>query len=156
MAIVISEANKSKYETWFSRAIADDAVWPYLSFDKWVEMKKVDNGDWARVVLMDDSENALLVWTQDRDSGNHSANVCLWSLSGPSQRMAAGKLCLSLDGLARRYGVSFVDAACHASNDNSLHILERRFGSPWGVKPRGAWNGKLGVFEDSVHFRVAA
>lgn len=156
MAIIISDANKGLYEAWFAKALADDAVWPYMTFDKLTEIKKIENGDWVSVILMDDTQNAVLSWSQDRDNGMHSASISLWSLNGTRRAVSAGHLCQLLPSLARRYGVSYIDAACHASNDASKAILTKRFGQPWGVKPDGAWNGLIGRFEDSLHFRVPA
>ncbi len=152
--ILITESNKSALETWYARAMADDSVWPFMSFGKWATFAKVGRDDWSEVVVMDDSQNAVLEWTHDRASGMHSASVCLWSLSGTKQAISAGRLCQAMDGLAKRYGVSWIDAACHESNSKSRYILDERFGQPWGRKPDGAWNGKTGAFEYSLHYRV--
>lgn len=151
----ITTTNKALCEEWFSRALADDTVWPFMSFDKRTTSAEVIDDDWNRLTLMDSSQNALLEWFNDRGNGLHSAKIEIWSLRGPKKQIAAGRLLSAIPHLVRRYGVSYIDAACHASNRESAYILTNRFGAPWGRKPSNAWNGLTGVFEDSLHFRKA-
>jgi len=153
--IFVGASNKDVYETWFAKALADDGVWPYMSFDKrWVP-NTVDSDDWDRLLILDDSKTALLRWTNDRSNGLHDASLSLWALSGPQKRIAAGRLASLIPMLARRYGVSFVEAACHASNVDSIRLMTRRLGQPWGRKVAAGWNGMTGHFEDTLHFRAA-
>jgi hypothetical protein len=152
--IFITSANKHLYDTWFSKAVTDETVWPYLSFQKRTSALTVENDDWNHSIFMDESCNAVLEWIPSRSNGMHDASVSLWSLTGAHQRQAAGQLASALPAIAKRYGVAFVGAACHASNENSVRILTKRFGEPWGRCPANAWNGKIGSFEDSLHFRA--
>lgn len=153
---IISAANKHMYDAWFAKAIVDDDVWPYLSFHKRASALTIENDDWNHVIIMNGDGTAVLEWTQHRSNGMHDASVALWALSGPRQALAAGRLAAAIPTMARRYGVAYVSAACHASNASSVRILTKRFGEPWGRCPSNAWNGLLGEFEDTLHFRVRA
>lgn len=149
----LTSSHRDVFDAWFTKATQDDGVWPYISFDRRTSISPPENDDWDRVYLMSDDRRALLRFTPDRANGMHDASVAIWSLSGPMKHLAAGAVLAELATLARRYGVRYLSAACHISNIDSRNILSKRFGPPWGRCPENGWNGKLGSFEDTLHFR---
>jgi hypothetical protein len=153
---IITTANSGDYYAWFARAAMDPTVWPFTTFNKWYPGQKIEDDDWSKVIVMDDTGSGVLEWHLERANGLHSATVNLWVLNIRARRLVAAALLSEVPALARRYGVTWIDASCHESNELCLSLLTKHFGEPWGRKPGGAWNGRNGQFETSMHFRILA
>jgi hypothetical protein len=151
----ITKHTQSMLDEWQHKARLDEAVWPYLSFTPRYEYKSADSGDdWEDIFIMDERGVGLLQFSPDRNRNNHEATVSMWVLSDPAKKLIAGRLFQQIPVLADRLGVTFIQANCHKTNNDSQYLLRRRFGAPWGVCEQHAWNGKLGKWEASVHFRI--
>lgn len=155
-AIQITKSTQNLLDEWRQAATTDPTVWPFLNFDPHSPSMNCDDGDdWNRVFLMDDSGKGLLRFSPDRGRGNRDAALSIWVLNCRSKKRIAGFLMSNVAGLCRRYGVKFLRAACHESNSDSEKILRRRFGDPCGVDRENGWNGLVGRWESTLHFRAS-
>ena len=66
---------------------------------------------------------------------------------------SAGKGITAINEIIRRYKPRYVDSVVHASNEKSMKLNTKLLGEPWGREPMGAWNSKLGEYEDLLYFR---
>jgi len=149
----LTSATRHMFDAWYAKAVNDETVWPYMTGDSRTTLEFSGDDDWDRVRYMDPTGSGLLSWSNDRQCPLQTSSVNLWVLDVPRKRIIAGRLAAMIPELVFRYGTGAIDSMCHASNHDSYKILSRRLGEPWGRKPNGAWNGKLGRHEDSLHFR---
>jgi hypothetical protein len=66
---------------------------------------------------------------------------------------SAGRGLIAINEIIRRYKPRYADTVVHASNTKSIKLNTKLLGKPWGAEPNGAWNAKLGEYEDLVYFR---
>lgn len=149
---IITTANAADYLAWYAKALRDDSVWPHMSYEKRWCAHKVEDDDWHRLIVMDDHGMGCGRLSPDR--GSPDVSISLWVLKCEMRPVIAACLLKDMIGLCPRYGVEWVEASCHESNDDSRRLLTKILGSPWGFKPAAAWNGLKGYYEDSIHFRA--
>lgn len=151
---IITTANQADYHAWFARALVDADVWPFLSNSPRYCPIKIEDDDWERRVIMDDSGTGCCVLGFGRN-GDKSVQICLWILSSQTRPLIAASLLRDAVSVASRYDVELIDSMCHGSNHLARKVHEKFFGRPWGVEPEGAWNGLLRKFEDRYCWRAS-
>ena len=155
--IQIHQANKNLLDDWWGRALQDKTVWPFLSFDQDASPFNVKDGhDWSQVFFMDASCSGVLHVDFQRSRANHDANLSIWVLDVPRKKMIAGRLLTHIPTIVKKYGISYLSAACHSSNHDSFNLMRRKMGNPAGRFAERGWNGLSGKFEDTISFWLKA
>jgi len=152
---IITTANAADYLAWYAKALRDDTVWPFISLTPRYDAIKIEDDDWERRVIMDDAATGVCVLRLNRN-GDRSVYLSLWALSGAARAAVVGALLRDAIMVGSRYGVEWIDSCCHESNEPSRRVHDKFFGTPWGIEPAGAWNGKLREYENRHCYRAAA
>jgi len=142
------KATKSDIDNFTSKTLVNEDIYPYLSTTKYVGTFEVTDDDWSSLLITNDS-NSFLVKVQFIRREELGLFISLYALNS----FSAGKGLLVIKEIIRRYKPRYVDSVVHASNEKSIKLNTKLLGEPWGKEPMGAWNSKIGEYEDLYYFR---
>ena len=142
------KATKGDVDNFMSKVILDENIYPYMSTTKYFGTFEIPDDDWNSL-LITNNENSFLCKVLIRRSDEVGLSISLYATSSYS----AGKAIIAINEIIRRYKPRYVDSVVHASNEKSIKLNTKLLGEPWGREPMGAWNSKLGEYEDLVYFR---
>lgn len=145
---MFKKASKEDVDKFMSKAILNDDIYPYLSTNKYFGTFEIPDDDWSGL-LITNTTNSFLCKIGIRRADEVGFVVSLYAISSYS----AGKAIIAINEIIRRYKPRYVDSVVHASNEKSIKLNTKLLGEPWGREPMGAWNSKLGKYEDLVYFR---
>lgn len=144
----MKKASKEDVDKFMSKAILDDNIYPYLSTTKYMGTFEIPDDDWNGL-LITNTNNSFLLKIRINRSDEVGMTVSLYATSS----FSAGRALIAINEVIRRYKPRYVDTTVHSSNTKSIKLNSKLLGEPWGVEPKGAWNAKLGEYEDLVYFR---
>ena len=145
---MFKKANKEDIDKFMSKAILDEDIYPYLSTSKYFGTFEVPDDDWGGLLITNDS-NTFISKVTFRRSDEVGMSISLYAVSS----FSAGRALSAINEVIKRYKPRYVDTTVHSSNVKSIKLNTKLLGEPWGVEPKGAWNAKLGEYEDLVYFR---
>lgn len=145
---MFKKANKEDVDNFMSKAILDENIYPYLSTNKYVGTFEISDDDWHGLLITNES-NSFLFKVSFRRADEVGMVITLYATSAYS----AGKALIAINEIINRYKPRYIDSVVHASNGKSIKLNTKLLGEPWGVEPKGAWNSKLGEYEDLIYFR---
>ena len=145
---MLKKANKEDIDKFMSKVILDENIYPYLSTSKYFGTFEVPDDDWGGLLITNDS-NTFISKVTFRRSDEVGMSISLYAVSS----FSAGRALIAINEVIRRYKPRYVDTTVHSSNVKSIKLNTKLLGEPWGVEPKGAWNAKLGEYEDLVYFR---
>ena len=148
LELLFKKATKIDVDNFMSKAIINENVYPYLSTTKYMGTFEVTDDDWSGMLLTN-STNSYLCKISFRRSDEVGISVSLYAITP----FSAGRALIVINEIIRRYKPRYVDTVVHSSNIKSIKLNTKLLGEPWGVEPMGAWNSKLGEYEDLVYFR---
>lgn len=145
---MFKKATKEDVDNFMSKAILDEDIYPYLSTNKYFGTFEIPDDDWG-TILMTNESNSFLFKVTIRRADEVGMIISLYATSS----FSAGRGLIAINEIIRRYKPRYVDTVVHASNTKSIKLNTKLLGKPWGAEPNGAWNAKLGEYEDLVYFR---
>lgn len=145
---MFKKANKEDVDKFMSKAILNDNIYPYLSTNKYFGAFEVPDDDWSGLLITNES-NTFISKITLRRADEVGMSISLYATSS----FSAGRALIAINEVIRRYKPRYVDTTVHSSNTKSIKLNSKLLGEPWGVEPKGAWNAKLGEYEDLVYFR---
>lgn len=145
---MFKKATKEDVDTFMSKAILDENIYPYMSINKYFGTFDIPDDDWSGL-LITNTEKSFLCKVSIRRVDELGMSVSLYAITPYS----AGKGLVAINELIRRYKPRYVDTLVHSSNEKSIRLNIKLLGEPWGREPMGAWNPKLGEYEDLLYFR---
>jgi hypothetical protein len=119
-----------------------------MSTTKYFGTFEIPDDDWNSL-LITNNENSFLSKVSIRRTDELGMAISLYATNPYS----AGKGVTAINEIIRRYKPRYVDSVVHASNEKSIKLNTKLLGEPWGREPMGAWNSKLGEYEDLIYFR---
>jgi hypothetical protein len=145
---MFKKASKEDVDKFMSKAILNDNIYPYLSTNKYFGTFEVPDDDWSSLLITNDS-NTFIFKVTLRRADEVGMSISLYATSS----FSAGRALIAINEVIRRYKPRYVDTTVHSSNTKSIKLNSKLLGEPWGVEPKGAWNAKLGEYEDLVYFK---
>jgi len=145
---MFKKASKVDVDNFMSKGMLDDNIYPYLSTTKYFGTFDVPDDDWGGLLITNDS-NTFISKVTFRRTDEVGMVISLYAVSS----FSAGRALTAINEIIRRYKPRYVDTTVHSSNVKSINLNTKLLGEPWGVEPKGAWNAKLGEYEDLVYFR---
>lgn len=144
----MKKATKEDVDKFMELSSLNEDIYPYLTTTKHLGIFDIREDDWSGFLLTNDSLSFMLEISIQRSDDN-GFNIALYSLNA----FAAGRAILIIKELIRRYSPRYIDTTVHSSNTKSIAFNEKLGMELWGTKPMGAWNMKLGEYEDLLYFR---
>lgn len=145
---MFKKASKEDVDKFMSKVILDENIYPYLSTNKYFGTFEVPDDDWGGLLITNDS-NTFISKITIRRADEVGMSISLYATSS----FSAGRALKVINEIIRRYKPRYVESVVHSSNTKSIKLNTKLLGEPWGVEPKGAWNAKLGEYEDLVYFR---
>jgi hypothetical protein len=145
---MIKHANREDVDKFIQKTYTNDDVFPYMSTSKYFGTFEIPEDDWNGILLTNETHTFLLKITIKR-ADEVGFNISLYALSS----FSAGKALITLKEVINRYKPRYIDTVVHASNEKSIKLNTKLMGKPWGIEPKGAWNSKLGEYEELLYFR---
>ena len=145
---MFKKATKQDVDNFMSKAILDENIYPYLSTNKYFGTFEVPDDDWNGLLITNEA-NTFISKVTFRRSDEVGMSISLYGTSP----FSSGRALIAINEVIRRYKPRYVDTKVHSSNTKSIKLNTKLLGEPWGVEPKGAWNAKLGEYEDLVYFR---
>jgi hypothetical protein len=145
---MFKKASKVDVDNFMSKGILDENIYPYLSTTKYFGTFDVPDDDWSGLLITNDSNTFISKVTFHR-TDEVGMSIALYAVSS----FSAGRALSAINEIIRRYKPRYVDTKVHSSNVKSIKLNTKMLGEPWGIEPMGAWNAKLGKYEDLIYFR---
>lgn len=141
-------ATQEQVDKFMAEAMFNKEIFPYLTMSTFNSSTKVSEDDWSKLVLTNSEVDFILSVNIDRSMEN-AFTISLWS----KIPYWSGKALQAINELVTRYNPISIETSVHISNTRSRRINRKLLGEPWGVEPKGAWNGLTGQWEDCLHFK---
>lgn len=142
-------ATQEEVDKFFSWAVNDPEIYPYLSVNKRIFRREVPKDDWDGFMFISDCGKCFMHISLNR-TRDIEFDIAIWSKS-PYQ---VGRCIYIIKELIKRYKPIRLCSCCHASNKRSLNLHHKLIGKEWGIDPLGAWNMGTGEYEDLYHFSL--
>lgn len=132
----LSPIDQLALNEWYSCAINDPTVAPWLGDGRWSECPTAPTNDWDKAYYMDGAGRGLLRLSFNR--GNESVSMMLHVLACADRERIAGLLLRKVFTSGAIAGARWIEFVISAANEKWLATIQKRYHMfEWGVCPYG-------------------
>jgi hypothetical protein len=140
---------------WYSKAVNDPTVRPFLSLSNYSQELVIQPNDWETTYFMDEAYQTLLSVFHNRYE--RSVAITLFTLSSKSSKPSSSSKALRFIAkqLPLLYDLQHISFVISAENKEWLAAVQKRFlVYQWGIEPLSAYHSITRMFHGTHKFKI--